>query len=133
VRASTAFGPSETNLITDAAYVLAYSTVLLNTDLYNPQVKRRMTQEDFRKNNRGINDGQDLPPELLSSIYDEIASNEIRMKDEMKVALPTAAPAGIAGALANVGRDLQKEAYMMQSSGMVNKTEVKHNDIVGIR
>ena len=68
---------------------------------------------------------------LLSSIYDEIASNEIRMKDEMKVALPTAAPAGIAGALANVGRDLQKEAYMMQSSGMVNKTEVKQVDFDG--
>jgi brefeldin A-inhibited guanine nucleotide-exchange protein len=113
-------------MLTETAYVLAYSTVLLNTDLYNPQVKRRMTKQEFTKNNRGINDGEDLPPDLLSSIYDEIASNEIRMKDEMDTSLPTAVPAGFAGALANVGRDLQREAYMTQSHGMANKTEVNH-------
>jgi brefeldin A-inhibited guanine nucleotide-exchange protein len=104
--------------------VLSYSVVLLNTDHYNPQVKRRMTKADFVKNNRGINDGRDLPEDMLSSIYDDIANNEIRMKDEIVLAIPTAAPAGFAGALANVGRDLQREAYMMQSHGMANKTEV---------
>lgn len=30
--------------------------------------------------NRGINDQKDLPREYLEAIYDEIASNEIRMK-----------------------------------------------------
>jgi Sec7-like guanine-nucleotide exchange factor len=103
--------------------VLSYSVVLLNTDHYNPQVKRRMTKAEFIKNNREINDGRDLPEELLLSIYDDIASNEIRMKDEVALAMPTAAP-GFAGALANVGRDLQREAYVMQSHGMANKTEV---------
>lgn len=99
---------------------------MLNTDAHNPQVKNRMTRADFLKNNRGINDGQDLPEDLLSSIYDEIQSNEIRMKDEVE-AIPVAiAPApGLANALANVGRDLQKEAYMMQSNSMANKTEVR--------
>ena len=110
----------------DAAYVLAYSVILLNTDAHNPQVKRRMTLADFIKNNRGINDGADLPEELLSAIYDDIVSNEIRMKDEVDAAPVIAAPgAGLAGALANVGRDLQKEAYMMQSNNMTNKTEVE--------
>jgi brefeldin A-inhibited guanine nucleotide-exchange protein len=116
--------------IADTVYVLAYSTVLLNTDQYNPQVKKRMTKEDFIKNNRGINDNGDLPPELLNSIYDEIASKEIRMKDEIE-AIETAQATqsqsgGFAGALANVGRDLQKEAYMVKSHGMVNKTEVSY-------
>ena len=84
-----------------------------------------MTKADFLKNNRGINDGQDLPEELLLSIYDEIVSNEIRMKDEMEAAPILVAPApGLAGAIAGVGRDFQKEAYMMQSHGMANKTEV---------
>lgn len=84
-----------------------------------------MTKEDFVKNNRGINDGASLPDELLHSIYDEIQTNEIRMKDEIDaaLALPLQGP-GIASALANVGRDLQKEAYVMQSLGMANKTEV---------
>lgn len=107
----------------DTAYVLAYSTILLNTDAHNPQIKHRMTKSDFIRNNRGINDGEDLPEELLSTIFDQILNNEIRMKDEVdSVNLPVTG-AGIANALANVGRDLQKEAYILQSSGMANKTE----------
>jgi brefeldin A-inhibited guanine nucleotide-exchange protein len=99
---------------------------MLNTDAHNPQVKKRMTKGDFIKNNRGINDGADLPEELLSEIYDDIVSNEIRMKDEMEAGMPSGlAGPGIANALVNVGRDLQKEAYVLQSNGMANKTEVR--------
>ncbi|EIW61429.1 Arf family guanine nucleotide exchange factor SEC7 [Trametes versicolor FP-101664 SS1] len=108
----------------DTAYVLAYSTILLNTDAHNPQVKNRMTKQGFIANNRGINDGQNLPEDLLNAIYDEIVSNEIRMKDEVEAAPTVVAPApGIAGVLANVGRDFQKEAYVMQSNNMASKTE----------
>lgn len=84
-----------------------------------------MTKDDFIKNNRGINDGADLPADFLSLIYDDIVNNEIRMKDEIDagLVLPVQGP-GIANALANVGRDLQREAYVMQSLGMANKTEV---------
>ncbi|PFH46320.1 hypothetical protein AMATHDRAFT_7967 [Amanita thiersii Skay4041] len=107
----------------DAAYVLAYSVIMLNTDAHNPQVKKRMTKADFIKNNRGINDNADLPEQYLSDIYDDIVNNEIRMKDEVEVGLVLSSGPGIAGALANVGRDLQKEAYVLQSNGMANKTE----------
>ncbi|KAJ3811222.1 hypothetical protein F5876DRAFT_40048 [Lentinula aff. lateritia] len=107
----------------DTAYVLAYSVVLLNTDAHNPQVKKRMTKQDFIKNNRGINDGADLPEDLLGPIFDEITINEIKMKDEVEAITVSATGPGIASALANVGRDLQREAYVMQSSGMLNKTE----------
>lgn len=64
----------------DAAYVLAYSIILLTTDLHSSQVRRKMTKEDYIKMNRGINDSKDLPREYLSDIYDEIAGNEIKMK-----------------------------------------------------
>jgi len=86
-----------------------------------------MTKTDFVKNNRGINDGADLPEEFLHGIFDDILSNEIRMKDEVEAQVGANVPAGgpgIANALANVGRDLQKEAYVMQSNGMANRTEV---------
>jgi brefeldin A-inhibited guanine nucleotide-exchange protein len=114
----------------DTAYILAYSTILLNTDAHNPQVKRRMTKADFIKNNRGINDNADLPEEVLSEIFDEIVSNEIRMKEETELGpnAPISGP-GLANALANVGRDLQKEAYVMQSNGMANKTEASCSSI----
>lgn len=84
-----------------------------------------MTKEDFFKNNRKINDGGDFPEEFMSVIYDDITTNEIRMKDEIDAtsAIQPQGP-GIASAIANVGRDLQKEAYVMQSLGIANKTEV---------
>lgn len=100
---------------------------MLNTDAHSPQIKRRMTKPEFVKNNRGINDGADLPEEYLSAVFDNIVNDEIRMKDEIDVAVTTPAAPGIAGALANVGRDLKKEAYMTQSHGMANKTEVAFN------
>jgi brefeldin A-inhibited guanine nucleotide-exchange protein len=116
----------------DTAYILAYSVIMLNTDAHSPQVKNRMTKHDFVKNNRGINDGSDLPEEYLIEIYNEIHNTEIVLKDEQQAALLAAnvsAPsgglaAGIGNALATVGRDMQREAYMVASEGMAAKTEM---------
>ncbi|GFY62356.1 brefeldin A-inhibited guanine nucleotide-exchange protein 1 [Trichonephila inaurata madagascariensis] len=65
----------------DTAYVLAYSIIMLTTDLHSQSVKNKMTKEEYIKLNRGINDSKDLPQEYLSEIYDEIAGNEIKMKN----------------------------------------------------
>ncbi|CAB3369386.1 Hypothetical predicted protein [Cloeon dipterum] len=64
----------------DTAYVLAYSIIMLTTDLHSPQVKHKMSKEQYIKMNRGINDSKDIPAEYLSQIYDEIAGHEIKMK-----------------------------------------------------
>ncbi|KAJ1679873.1 guanine nucleotide exchange protein for ADP-robosylation factor, partial [Spiromyces aspiralis] len=66
----------------DAAYVLAYSVILLNTDQHSAQIKRRMTVDDFISNNRGINDSKDLPREFLVGTFEEISRNEIVLKDD---------------------------------------------------
>ena len=58
------------------------SVIMLNTDAHNPQVKHKMTKEGFLRNNRGIDDGADVPAAHLEELYDRIVSNEIRMKDE---------------------------------------------------
>ena len=107
----------------DTAYVLAYSVIMLNTDAHNPQVKHRMTLQDFIKNNAGIDDGGNLPEDFLRAIYDEIQHHEIKMKDETPAA-PAAPQGGLATAIAAVGRDLQHEAYVRQSEGMASRTEV---------
>uniref|UniRef100_A0A3B3QR57 ARF guanine nucleotide exchange factor 2 n=1 Tax=Paramormyrops kingsleyae TaxID=1676925 RepID=A0A3B3QR57_9TELE len=65
----------------DTAYVLAYSIIMLTTDLHSAQVKNKMTKEQYIKMNRGINDSKDLPEEYLSAIYDEIAGKKIAMKE----------------------------------------------------
>ncbi|XP_072953876.1 brefeldin A-inhibited guanine nucleotide-exchange protein 2 [Typha angustifolia] len=66
----------------DTAYVLAYSVIMLNTDSHNPMVKNKMSPDDFIRNNRGIDDGKDLPEEYLRSLYERISKNEIKMKDD---------------------------------------------------
>jgi brefeldin A-inhibited guanine nucleotide-exchange protein len=58
---------------------------MLNTDLHNPQIKKRMTRDEFIRNNRGINDHASLPDDYLTAIYESIRTNEIRMKDEQQI------------------------------------------------
>jgi hypothetical protein len=67
----------------DAAYILAFSTIMLNTDAHNPAIKKqnKMTKAQFIGNNRGINEGQDLPAEYLSNLYDRINDDEIKLDD----------------------------------------------------
>lgn len=67
----------------DTVYVLAFSVIMLTTDLHSPQVKHKMTKEQYIKLNRGISDSKDLPEEYLSQIYDEIAGQEIKMKNNV--------------------------------------------------
>ncbi|KAJ3411239.1 Brefeldin A-inhibited guanine nucleotide-exchange protein 2 [Chytridiales sp. JEL 0842] len=66
----------------DTAYTLAFSVIMLNTDLHSSQIKNRMDKPAFFRNNRGINDNADLPDEFLGAIYDEIHDNEIIMEEE---------------------------------------------------
>lgn len=49
----------------DTCYVLSFAIIMLNTSLHNPNVKDKPTVERFVAMNRGINDGGDLPEELL--------------------------------------------------------------------
>ncbi|PYI09889.1 guanyl-nucleotide exchange factor [Aspergillus sclerotiicarbonarius CBS 121057] len=125
----------------DTAYVLAYSVIMLNTDQHSAKIKGlRMTKEDFIKNNRGINDNQDLPNEYLSSIYEEIAKNEIVLDTEREHAanlgIPTSTPTagGLASragqVFATVGRDIQGEKYTQASEEMANKTEQLYRSLI---
>jgi brefeldin A-resistance guanine nucleotide exchange factor 1 len=71
----------------DAAFVLTYAIILLNTDQHNPNMKKekRMTLEDFARNLRGVNGAAqkgDFAPEYLQEIYDSIKTNEIILPDE---------------------------------------------------
>ncbi|TQS37726.1 hypothetical protein Golomagni_01789 [Golovinomyces magnicellulatus] len=121
----------------DTAYVLAYSVILLNTDLHSAKVAKRMTKLDFIKNNRGINDNSNLPDEYLNSIYDEIANEEIVLRSEREAAAAMGgAPlqsggiaAGFGQVLATVGRDLQREAYVQQSEEISQRSELLFKDL----
>ncbi|TFY64612.1 hypothetical protein EVJ58_g2512 [Rhodofomes roseus] len=66
----------------DAVYVLAYSIIMLNTDLHSPQIRKRMTIDDYKRNLKGVNDGSDFSPEYLQNTYDSIRKREIIMPEE---------------------------------------------------
>jgi len=68
----------------DYAYVLSFSTIMLNTDRHNPAIsdKDKMTKEQFIRNNRGTWDDQDPPRDLLEQIFDSIINNEINIKSK---------------------------------------------------
>ncbi|PNW80894.1 hypothetical protein CHLRE_07g334100v5 [Chlamydomonas reinhardtii] len=65
----------------DAAYVLAYSVIMLNTDQHNNQVKNKMTLESFQRNLRGVNDGTDFDKRFLEEIYYSIVKTPLRLSE----------------------------------------------------
>mmetsp|Transcript_6105 Transcript_6105/g.17325 ORF Transcript_6105/g.17325 Transcript_6105/m.17325 type:complete len:1646 (-) Transcript_6105:192-5129(-) len=69
----------------DAVFVLSFSTIMLNTDLHNPNIKnkKRMTRQQFIRNNRGINAGGDLPQAMLAWLYTDIRENELQVQREI--------------------------------------------------
>ena len=69
----------------DAVFVLAFSTIMLNTDLHNPNIKnkRKMTRQQFIRNNRGINKGEDLPEAMLAWLYTDIREHELQVQREI--------------------------------------------------
>lgn len=116
----------------DTAYVLAYSVIMLNTDLHSSKIAKRMSKDDFIKNNRGINENANLPDDYLIGIYEEIQGNEIVLSSERDAAAAMGITqsqssggiaAGLGQALATVGRDLQREAYMQQSEEIALRSE----------
>uniref|UniRef100_A0A3B4G933 IQ motif and Sec7 domain ArfGEF 2 n=1 Tax=Pundamilia nyererei TaxID=303518 RepID=A0A3B4G933_9CICH len=67
----------------DTIFILAFAIILLNTDMYSPNVKpeRKMKLEDFIKNLR-VDNGQDIPRDLLVGIYQRIQKWELRTNDD---------------------------------------------------
>eukprot|EP00743_Colponemidia_sp_Colp-15_P009442 GILK01010322.1.p1 GENE.GILK01010322.1~~GILK01010322.1.p1 ORF type:complete len:519 (+),score=75.99 GILK01010322.1:94-1650(+) len=65
----------------DTVYVLSFSLIMLNTDAHNPGVKKKMSKQEFISNNRGIDQGANLPESYLEELYDNITNNEIKLTE----------------------------------------------------
>ena len=70
----------------DTAYVLAFSIIMLNTDAHSPQIEHKMTLAQFLRNNRGIDEGGDLPEMMLTQLFHSIVEHEIRMEQREYIA-----------------------------------------------
>jgi len=65
---------------TDAAFILSYSMIQLNTDAHNDQIKDKMQFEAYQKQLKGVNDGDTFPDKFLHKIYHSITQNEIKVR-----------------------------------------------------
>ncbi|KAM6215973.1 IQ motif and SEC7 domain-containing protein 3 isoform 2-T2 [Rhynchocyon petersi] len=68
----------------DTIFILAFAIILLNTDMYSPNIKpdRKMMLEDFIRNLRGVDDGVDIPRELVVGIYERIQQKELKSNED---------------------------------------------------
>jgi hypothetical protein len=133
----------------DTAFVLAFSIIMLNTDLHNPAIAddRRMTKAIFRRQVEGIANGGNLPDEYLDGIFDRIKKKPIALKDDANgvsgdkngggIALLGGAGGGSGGgglgdlfssAHAIQGRRRQA-AYSREREDMVRESELMFNQV----
>jgi len=65
----------------DAAYILAFQTIMLNTDLHSSSIpdSKKMTFEQLKNNLRGTNEKQNFNDDFLRKIYDEIKANPFKL------------------------------------------------------
>ncbi|KAF3846302.1 hypothetical protein F7725_003380 [Dissostichus mawsoni] len=67
---------------TDTCYILSFAIIMLNTSLHNPNVKDKPAVERFISMNRGINEGGDLPEDLLRNLYDSIKNEPFKIPED---------------------------------------------------
>lgn len=107
----------------DAAYVLSYSIIILTTDLHSPQIKNKITKEQYIKMNQPTDASKDnsLPEEFLSKIYDDIASSEIKIKS--KSASTPASSAQTTKWTNKLAPNLNKQKRMLHNMEMESMAE----------
>ena len=75
----------------DAAYVLAFAVIMLNTDAHNPNMDTKMTKADFIGMATSAESGASMDVAMLGTIFDRIVGEEIVMKDDTPTAATTSA------------------------------------------
>ena len=75
----------------DAAYLLSFSIIMINTDLHNKNIQPdcKMTVYDFVKNNQDFGrditvPGHEFPPTFLEGMYESIREETIRNLEDLK-------------------------------------------------
>ena len=85
----------------DGPFVLAFSTLMLNTDLHNPLVLKKMTVEAFVRMNKNLDGCKRLSDDIFKGIYANIKRT------------PLAIPLGRDGAAKAAGTGSQHDAVVL--------------------
>jgi hypothetical protein len=63
----------------DSVMILAYSIIMLTTNLHSANVKDKMKKHEFIKQNRDVNGGGNFPGDFLAKIFDDIQQEELKV------------------------------------------------------
>lgn len=111
----------------DMAFILAFSTIMLQTNLHNPAIRedKRMTKEQFIKQNKGISQDGELSDELLIEIYDRISAQPISITQNEKETrkVKKEEPTGFAVFQPSLLDKKRKEAFDDERKEMVRASE----------
>lgn len=114
----------------DTAFILAFSIIMLQTDLHNPSIaeEKKMDKAGFLRNNRGINDGKDLPEEYMGAIFDRIKTTPISLKEDddfrsRRGGTASSATSSLFGASNAVTDRMRRDAYIKERESMVRQSE----------
>ena len=105
----------------DTAYVLAYSIIMLNTDAHSPKIVKKMTLAEFIRNNRGINDGADLPADFLEGIYTRITAEGFKVKEDDGAPEPGAAGADTSKVSSHDKYRAEAQQLMTTAQGLLKR------------
>lgn len=104
----------------ETVYVLAFSALMLHTDAHHPTLKKHMTLPEFIANNRGIDQGKDIPKDFLIDLYNGITSKKIFVSRD---ALPNSFL---------LSREQQAEMYRQQCHQALQSARTTANDAKGL-
>ncbi|RLN14809.1 hypothetical protein BBJ28_00023619 [Nothophytophthora sp. Chile5] len=116
----------------DTAFILAFSIIMLQTDLHNPSIpeEKKMDKAGFLRNNRGINDGKDLPEDYMGGIFDRIKATPISLKEDEdfrsrrgNVQAAGSAASSLFGASGAASDRMRRDAYIKERESMVRQSE----------
>ncbi|KAA8495658.1 Brefeldin A-inhibited guanine nucleotide-exchange protein 3 [Porphyridium purpureum] len=116
----------ETFANADTALILGYSIIMLNTDQHNEQVKKKMSKDEFVRNNRGINDGRDLHPAFLGGIYDRILAQPLKLGSGTKDSKQMEAQSSLSRGLNLIGLDAGQKSQMFKAESEKLLDETRH-------
>ena len=110
----------------DAAFVLVYSIIMLNTDLHNSSIKeeKKISLEEYIRNCRGINDGEDFDRAFLKNIYGQIKADQISLKedDDLRDAVATKKTGG--GLFGKSEARLRRELFVRDREDLKRETQL---------
>ncbi|KAI6657545.1 Cytohesin-like protein [Oopsacas minuta] len=121
---------------TDTCYILSFAIIMLNTSLHNPSVreKDRLTKEQFISMNRGINQGENLPREMLDNTFNEISQEPFQVPGQHGNVIETFFQPDKTGYLIKEGgkhKSKHKRWFILNDSNLYYFKNQADNELIG--